>query len=67
MKLNGTVYTDAEGRPRFLLLPDATAYEIGQPVDMGKGALERWGAEQLFLSSLTPEQREAYERLQKAR
>ena len=66
MKVKATVYTDAEGRPRFVFLADGQVHEVGQPVDMGKGGLERWGAEQMFLASLTPEQREAWEKLQKS-
>ena len=67
MKVKATVYQDAEGRPRFVLLPDGAAHEVGATVDQGKAQLERWGAEQAFLASLTPEQREAWDKLQRAR
>jgi len=50
-----------------VLLPDGRAYEVGQLLDQGKAQLEKWGAEQIFLASLTPEQRAAWDKLQRAR
>jgi hypothetical protein len=67
MRVKATVYTDADGRPRFVILPTGQAHEVGAAVDMGNAELQRWAAEQAFLSSLTAEQRDAYDKLQRAR